>query len=45
MQEEIDYEIIFKSIRIQATSPEEAESKAETKINNGEIEIKSVTEI
>ena len=45
MEEEFNYEITFKPIRISAKSPEDAEAKAQIKIGFGEIEIKAITEV
>ena len=45
MDEQNSYRITFKSVCLTANSPEEAESKAQSLVNSGEIEIHDVTEI
>jgi hypothetical protein len=45
MEELKNYQITFKKVFLMATSPEDAESKAEVLINNGEIEVSDVYEM
>ena len=40
----MDYEVIFKHMIVQASSPEEAEQKAIDEVSNGNLEIKSIDE-